>query len=212
MSIEYCDVKTHYDALVDEGNDPVYDGEELRRYMDRWDGETFLEKLALGHTRNKDVFEIGVGTGRLAVRTAPLSRSFTGIDLSPKSVKRAGENLVNFAGVTDAVLICGDFLSYETDAEYDVVYSSLTFMHIEDKKAAISAAAKLVRPGGRFVLSISKSTELFLKYGDRTLSLYPDSLAATLSFMRAAGLSVSVTGTENAHITVGEKKRVESGE
>lgn len=208
MSIEYCDVKTHYDSLVDEGNDPVYDGEELRKYMDKWDGDAFLEKLALGHTRDKDLFEVGVGTGRLAVRTAPLARSFTGIDLSPKSVKRAEENLVNFAGVTDAVLICGDFLGYtaECGERYDVVYSSLTFMHIEDKKAAINGASRLLRPGGRFVLSISKSADLFLKCGNRTLSLYPDSLAATLSLMRAAGLSVSVTEAENAHIAVGEKK------
>ena len=206
MSIEYCGVAAHYDALIDEGNDPVYDGEKLARYMDRWDGEVFIEKLCLGHAKSKDVFEIGVGTGRLAVRVAPLCRSFTGIDISSKTAKRADENLVNFAGITDAKIICGDFLCYESDRKFDVIYSSLTFMHIEDKAAAIAKASDMLRPGGRFVLSASKSDELFLKCNGRTLSLYPDNLAKLLSIFRENGLSVSVSSAEEANIITGEKR------
>ena len=29
----------HYDALIDEGNDPVLDPAPLRRHMDGWDGD-----------------------------------------------------------------------------------------------------------------------------------------------------------------------------
>ena len=68
------DVITHYDLLVDEGNDPVCDPEPLKQYMDKWDGQAFIDALQLDKT--KSVFEIGVGTGRLAVRTVPFCNKF----------------------------------------------------------------------------------------------------------------------------------------
>ena len=71
------DVITHYDLLVDEGNDPVCDPEPLKQYMDKWDGKPFIDALRLD--KSKSVLEIGVGTGRLAVKTAPLCKCFTGI-------------------------------------------------------------------------------------------------------------------------------------
>lgn len=35
--METVSVAAHYDALVTEGNDPVYDPEPLRAYMEKWD-------------------------------------------------------------------------------------------------------------------------------------------------------------------------------
>lgn len=60
----------HYDQLVMEGNDPFRDPPVLRAYMDRWDGEPFLELLALAP--DVSALEIGVGTGRLAGCAAPV--------------------------------------------------------------------------------------------------------------------------------------------
>ena len=146
------DVRRHYDLLIEENNDPVQDPPELRRYMDQWDGELFLEALALDGTQS--VLEIGVGTGRLALRTAPMSRRFIGIDLSPKTIVRAGENLASFGNVT---LLCGDFLTTAFHDTYDVIYSSLTFMHVAQKEIAIAKLASLLVPGGRMVLSLDKT-------------------------------------------------------
>ena len=70
------EVIRHYDWLVDENNDPVHDPEPLRTYMDQWDGQPFMDALHLG--KEKSVLEIGVGTGRLAVRAAPNCREFCG--------------------------------------------------------------------------------------------------------------------------------------
>lgn len=80
----------HYDKLIDENNDPVHDPEPLKAYMDKWDGNEFLSSLKLN--KQSSVLEICVGTGRLAVRTAPLCRRFCGIDISPKTINRAAEN------------------------------------------------------------------------------------------------------------------------
>ena len=113
----------HYDKLIDEGNDPVFDPGPLREYMNKWDGTAFIEKMRLD--KSKTVLEIGVGTGRLAIEVAPRCKSFVGIDISPKAIARARENLP----FSNTELICDDFLRYSFKRRYDVVYSSLTFMH-----------------------------------------------------------------------------------
>ena len=122
------DVIQHYDLLIDENNDPVHDPKPLRDYMDKWDGQSFIDKMELN--KDKSVLEIGVGTGRLAIRVAPLCGQFCGADISPKTIDRAKENL---SEQTNVMLCCGDFLTLDLSQAFDIVYSSLTFMHIGKK-------------------------------------------------------------------------------
>ena len=160
----------HYDALIDENNDPVHDPAPLKAHMDKLDGAAFIEALQL--TPDKSVLEIGVGTGRLAIRVCGNCNRFTGIDLSPKTIKRAKENLRDYDNVE---LVCDDFLAYEFMCRFDVIYSSLTFIHIADKRAAIQKVTTLLNDRGRFVLSISKSQDRVLDLGNRQVPLYPAS-------------------------------------
>lgn len=195
------EVARHYDMLIDEGNDPVLDPPELAAYMDGWDGGAFMDALSLDGTQ--DVLEIGVGTGRLAVRTAKNCRTFTGVDLSPKTIARAGENL---AGLADVRLVCADFMAWQTAQRFSVVYSSLTFMHIADKREAAQKIAALLSPGGRAVISLDKSPETMLDYGTRKLTVYPDDPAALAAYLCDAGLTVlPVQETEFAFILIATK-------
>lgn len=189
-------VSKHYDLLIDENNDPVHDPEPLRTYMDQWDGQPFMDALHLD--KEKSVLEIGVGTGRLAVRAAPNCREFCGIDLSPKTIARAKENLKGYGNVT---LICGDFMGYAFEQKFDVIYSSLTFMHIKDKQAAIRKAKTLLHDGGRFVLSIDKSQRNTIDYGTRKIRIYPDNQEDTLRYIRDSGMDLA-TLFETALATV----------
>lgn len=179
-------VLKHYDLLIEENNDPVRDPEPLRQYMDKWDGQQFIDSLQL--TKEKSVLEIGVGTGRLAVRVAPECREFCGIDLSPKTVKRAKENLKEQTNVT---LICGDFMSYEFERKFDVIYSSLTFMHIKEKPAAINKVKLLLKDGGRFVLSIDKNQSDTIDYGTRKIQVYPDCKEDIAKYMIDSGMELA---------------------
>lgn len=196
------EVARHYDLLIDEGNDPVLDPPELAAYMDGWDGGVFVEALLLDGTQ--DVLEIGVGTGRLAVRTAPECRSFTGVDVSAKCIIRAGEHL---EGLPQVSLVCADFMLWRTERRFDVVYSSLTFMHIADKQGAAEKIARLLRPGGRVVISLDRDASGVLDYGTRRLTVYPDAPAAMTACLRSAGLQVqAVRETAFAVILIAVKE------
>ena len=75
----------HYDKLIHENNDPIYDPEPLKEYMNKWDGQVFVDVMKLD--KHKTILEIGIGTGRLALKTAPLCKNFFGIDnLNTKDV------------------------------------------------------------------------------------------------------------------------------
>lgn len=183
MHISYDDVIRHYDLLIDENNDPLHDPKPLRDFMDKWDGQAFIEKMGLNEKTS--VLEIGVGTGRLAVRAAPLCGRFHGIDISPKTIDRAEENL---SGQTNISLYCGNFMSYEFSETFDIIYSSLTFMHIEEKQKAINKVAALLKDDGKFVLSIDKNQDGFIDTGTRKIIVFPDTPAEMKSYIANAGL------------------------
>ncbi|MBQ2941010.1 MAG: class I SAM-dependent methyltransferase [Clostridia bacterium] len=195
------DVINHYDLLIDEGNDPFRDPPVLQEYMSRWDGERFIEALEL--TGNKRVLEVGIGTGRLAGKVAPLCLSLTGIDISPKTIKRAKENLKEHKNIS---FICDDFNDYQFTGTFDVVYSSLTMMHFRDKKQIISKIDALLNKDGIFCLSIDKNRSEYIDMGIRKVRIYPDSPDNIKSLISATAMSVeTVLETDNAYIIVSKK-------
>jgi len=169
--------------------------------MNKWDGEVFVDAMQLA--LDKSVLEIGVGTGRLALRVCNQCGSFTGIDISPKTVERAKKNLQAFP---NARLICDDYLQHPFNESFDVIYSSLTFMHIKDKQVAIHKAADSLNSGGRFVLSLDKNQQTEIDYGSRKVPVYPDDSEKTASLLTEAGLTIEMQfETEFAIIFVARK-------
>lgn len=195
------DTGAYYDKLVDDGNDPFRDPQPLKDYMDKWDGRLFIEAMKLGRT--KSVLEIGVGTGRLAARVAPHCRRLCGIDISPKTIRRARENLAGFPNIT---LICADFLDYFFEEAFDVVYSSLTMMHFADKRRFICKAGELLRPNGIFCLSIDKSSSDHIDMGAYKIRIYPDRPDDTEEYIRMSDMKISSRAeTGFAHIFICSK-------
>ena len=195
------DIVQYYDGLIDEDNDPVHDCEPLREYMDKWDGQGFIDRMCLD--KDKTVLEVGCGTGRLLKRTAPLCKAAVGIDISPKTVQRAKKNLSECENIS---LVCADFLKHEFFVNFDIIYSSLTFMHIEDKKRAIEKIASLLVKNGKFILSTDKNQAQYIENGSRRVLIYPDTPSKIISFAEAAGLVLCESyETEFAEIFVFEK-------
>ncbi len=181
----YTTVKEHYDLLIDEGNDPVYDPIPLQEYMDKWDGQKFIDSLKL--TKGKYVLEVGVGTGRLARKVCGYCEKFVGIDISPKTIERAKYNLSEYKNTQ---LICADILNFESESRFDVIYSTLTFMHINDKLLAMNKVKKLLKSEGRFVLSISNDLSGYIDYGTRKIEIYPDTPNEITLYLYKVGLKL----------------------
>ncbi len=195
------DLITHYDKLIDENNDPFNESRMMQEYMNKWDGETFISSLSAD--KSKNALEIGMGTGRLTGRIAPLFGSVTGIDISPKTIARAKENL---SGHSNISYVLGDFMTYNFAAKFDVIYSSLTFMHIKNKENAILKIASLLSDGGRFVLSIDKNQSDIIDYGTRQVKIYPDSPEVIIKCIKKSGLTFEKTEeTEFAYIIIASK-------
>ena len=193
------DVLTHYDLLIAEDNDPFRDPPPLQAYMAGWDGQPFLDAMELAP--DKRVLEIGIGTGRIAAKVAPRCARLTGIDLSPKTIARAGENLIDHPNIT---LICGDFLAHAFEEQYDVIYSSLTMMHFENKGRVLRKVASLLRPFGIFVLSLDKNQSNFIDMGTRKLQIYPDTPEGIIPLLEPLRLTKTIE-TVFAHILVCKK-------
>lgn len=195
------DVIEHYDKLIDENNDPARDPKPLRDYMDKWDGEKFIESMQLD--KRKSVLEIGVGTGRIAIKVAPNCKSLYGIDISEKTIQRAEENLSTYDNIK---LICDDFMSFEFGKQFDVIYSSLTFMHIDNKLTAIKKISSLLNANGIFVLSIDKNQNEFIDMGTRKIKIYPDNLSDICNFISKANLKlINQFEIDHAYVIVTKK-------
>lgn len=196
------DVIKHYDLLLEENNDPFRDPPALQEYMCGWDGELFLEAMEL--SGKKKVLEIGIGTGRLAVKVAPCCERLTGIDISSKTIERAKENLKEHTNIS---YVCDDFISYSFLESYDVIYSSLTMMHFENKQQVIAKVDELLNANGIFVLSIDKNQSEYIDMGNRKVRLYPDTPDKITAFIELTDMTVAkVFETDNAYVIVSRKK------
>ncbi len=195
------DVITHYDMLIDENNDPFYDPPALQSYMELWDGPKFLHSLELDKT--KDVLEIGIGTGRIAAKAAPYCKNLVGIDISPKTIEKAKENLKSFSNIS---FICNDFTKHIFSNTFDVIYSTLTMMHFENKLQVILKVESILNDAGIFCLSIDKNQSEFIDMGNRRIKIYPDTPDNIVSLVNKTAMKTeNIFETENAYIIVCRK-------
>ena len=180
--------REHYDRLIEEGNDPLKDDEVMRKYMQGWEGSNFIDLLEL--SEKKRILEIGVGTGRIAQRVLRNDyNEFVGLDISPKTIIRARDNLNEFKKVK---LIEGNIENFVRENYFDVIYSVLTFMHVKNKEKAITNIIFSLKVGGSVVLSISKQDK-WLNYGNRKVRLYPASVGEYILWFEETNCKIDLT-------------------
>ncbi len=102
------------------------------------------------------VVDLGSGAGLDAMIASPLvgeKGMIFGIDIAPSMVTRASKN-ASKAGVKNVLFQEGDIdkLPFE-DSSIDVVISNCTLNLVPDKASAYSEIARILRLGGRFVVS-----------------------------------------------------------
>lgn len=95
--------------------------------------------------RQRDVLEIGSGTGLILERTSRVARSAWGVDLSRGMVD------VTRAKGLSAVQASADHLPFR-DRSFEVVYSFKVLPHVPEIETAISEVRRVLKPGGRAFL------------------------------------------------------------
>jgi ubiquinone/menaquinone biosynthesis C-methylase UbiE len=133
----------------------AYYDEFAERYEERRDGNDpggyhdLLDDLEVEYVqrfgRDRDVLEVGCGTGLLLRRMAEFARSARGVDLSPGMLERAR------ARGLDVVEGSATALPFP-DATFDVACSFKVLAHVREIEKALAEMTRVVRPGG-FVLA-----------------------------------------------------------
>lgn len=109
----------------------------------------------LGPVRALELLDLGCGNGYLCRRFAREGARVTGVDASAAAIERARRREAREPlGITYHVADAAD-LSVLSDASFDVVVSNMALMDIEDAEGAIREVARVLRPGGRLVFSLS---------------------------------------------------------
>jgi len=101
-----------------------------------------------------DVVELGCGGAQCGIALAERgAASVTGVDLSEEQLAYAAR-LVADRGV-DVELVQGDVTALPLSAgRFDLAFSAFAFQWIDDLDAPFAEAARVLRPGGRFVFSV----------------------------------------------------------
>lgn len=134
--------KRYYDAFA-ETYEAERDGRS--RYHDLLD-ELEID-LALPFVQDREVVEIGCGTGLLLRRFREVAKRAVGVDLSTGMLERAR------ARGLEVVEGSAERLPLET-ASFDVALSFKTLPHVPDLRRALSEMARVVRPGGVLIAEV----------------------------------------------------------
>jgi arsenite methyltransferase len=98
-----------------------------------------------------DVADVGAGTGFMSAGLAPLVRKVYAFDGSPAMLEVARQNLKEFGNILYRE---ADGLSLPlADASLDAVFANMYLHHCPDPLAAIAEMTRLLRPGGRLVIT-----------------------------------------------------------
>ena len=90
---------------------------------------------------DKDILELGCGTGMILKELDPVAHSAIGIDISPGMLKQAQERGLN------VVVGSATALPFADDS-FDMVCSFKVLAHIEEIERAMSEVHRVLRPGG----------------------------------------------------------------
>jgi ubiquinone/menaquinone biosynthesis C-methylase UbiE len=103
--------------------------------------------------RDRDVVEVGAGTGLLLLGLTGLARRVVGVDLSREMLRRARQRrLPVVQGRAEALPL--------PDASVDVAACFKVFAHLPDPHQALAEMARVVRPGGRVVVELYNPVSL----------------------------------------------------
>lgn len=130
-------------------------------YNAHYDRPALLELL--GDVRGRDLLDAGCGPGLYAEQLLARGARVTAVDVSPTMVRLARERLGDQTEVR--VHDLERPLDWLPDERFDLVLLALVLHHLDDRRGALAELHRVLRPGGRLVLSNSHPTTDWLLKG-----------------------------------------------
>jgi ubiquinone/menaquinone biosynthesis C-methylase UbiE len=120
--------------------------------------------MLLGSISGREVLEIGVGIGCDHYCLAQQGNTMTGLDLSREHLRLTTLHLQH-EGLTGTA-VHGDAENMPfPDNSFDVIYSCGALHHTPDFEKALSECARVLRPGGQFIIAVYHRDSLFFGLG-----------------------------------------------
>ena len=143
-----------------------------------------LERVAVGER----VLDVGCGEGWFASELACAGASVVGIDVAREPLRRARERDPEL----DLRVVDDDGPWPLDDAGFDVVWAGETIEHVADTTGWLSEVRRVLRPGGRLLLSTpdhGRLRVLLLALSRRAFEAHFDPRADHLRYYTRAGLT-----------------------
>jgi SAM-dependent methyltransferase len=138
-----------------------------------------------------DVLDVGSGDGAAASVLAPYCRSLTCIDTNERLIAAARERLVRQGQENVHTQVADVHALPFPDGSFDSVIMFHTLTYAEHPGRAVVECARVLRPGGRFVLLCldeHRQSEVTARYGERHPGFSPRTVRGLLT---RAGLDVT---------------------
>ncbi len=187
------DNRSYYDVMAGGYEDQRHRG--YHAFLDESEVSAVADLV-----RDKDVLEVGCGTGLILSRLAPIASHVTGADLSAGMLAMARNRGLS---VVQANALSLPF----PDNSFDVAVSFKVLAHIEDIRGAVGEMCRVVRPGGfvaaefynsRSIRSLIKSLKRPSSIGDGVVDTDVftryDSVGAAVSYFPAEMKILRVRG------------------
>ncbi|MBI4674835.1 MAG: methyltransferase domain-containing protein [Chloroflexi bacterium] len=137
--------------------DRAVDYYDQTRALPEWRHRAIIDALVreTGITQDSRVLEIGIGTGRIGISIAEHVRRLFGVDLSVEMMNKLRLKLANTNLKIDIAQANARHLPFASNT-FDVVYAVHVYHLVENWRNAIRDAQRVLKPGGKFVVSFHK--------------------------------------------------------
>ena len=118
-----------------------------------WRNVPFDEIIPFKDLHDKDVLEIGVGSGTHAQLLAARCKSFTGIDLTSHATEMTSQRFKLFNIPGKVLQMDAEQMSF-SDSSFDFIWSWGVIHHSADTSRVLKEMNRVLRPGGKCAVMI----------------------------------------------------------
>jgi SAM-dependent methyltransferase len=143
-------------AAWDHAADAYTDGQASGRDWYRYEFLGPAQVALCGDVRGLRVLDVGCGSGYMAREMAGRGARVSGIDISPRMIGHARRIEAEAPlGIEYHALDAAEVAARFDAASFDLAVSCIALQDMPDPAAVLRGVASVVRPGGRFVASIT---------------------------------------------------------